>query len=181
MGRVSRPSDSHGRDGRATKTENPLGAPEAGGRSPGSWVPGVLSHHICWGFVMAKTKRKSGPTVRVPCGLLLDIEDELNDLTGALGCLSELRMMSSTMRDIIEPPRADRIPTSADRLGQCAKRFFGQRLDKHLDSAGNAFVNNQSGMVSPTDLAEAAEMIPAAVQWRLYRLQALIRLLKAER
>ena len=119
--------------------------------------------------------------VRVPCGLLLDIEDELNDLTGALGCLSELRMMSSTMRDIIEPPRADRVPTSADRLGQCALRFFGKRLDKHLDSAGKGFVNKQSGMVNPTDLAEAAEMIPAAVQWRLYRLAALLRLLQAER
>lgn len=132
---------------------------------------------------MAKIKRKakSTPTVRVPCGLLLDIEDELIDLTGALGCLSELRMMSSTMRDVIEPPRADRVPTSADRLGQCALRLFGKRLDKHLDSAGEGFVNKQSGMVSPTDLAEAAEMIPSAVQWRLYRLAALIRLLKGER
>ena len=129
----------------------------------------------------AKRKRKSTPTVRVPSGLLLDIEDELNDLTGALGCLSELRMMSSTMRDVIEPPRADRVPTSADRIGQCALKLFGKRLDKHLDSAGKGFVNRQSGMVSPIDLAEAAEMIPAAVQWRLYRLQALIRLLKAER
>ena len=129
---------------------------------------------------MAKIKRKSTPTVRVPCGLLLDIEDELNDLTGALGCLSELRMMSSTMRDVIEPPRADRVPTSADRIGQCALRFFGKRLDKHLDPAGKAFINNQSGMVSPIDLAEAAEMIPAAVQWRLYRLAALIRLLKEQ-
>ncbi len=129
----------------------------------------------------AKHKRKSTPTVHVPCGLLLDIEDEINDLTGALECLSDLRMMSSTMRDIIEPPRADRIPTSADRLGQCALRHFGQRLDKHLDSAGKAFVNEQSGMVCPTDLAEAAEMIPAAVQWRLYRLAALIRLAKADR
>ena len=130
---------------------------------------------------MAKIKRKAEPTVPVPPELLLDIEDELNDLTGALGCLSELRMMSSTMRDIIEPPRADRVPTSADRIGECALRFFGQRLDKHLDSAAKAFVNKQSGMVSPIDLAEAAEMIPAAVQWRLYRVAALIRLLKAER
>ncbi len=131
---------------------------------------------------MARTKHKrtATPTVRVPCGLLLDIEDELNDLTGALGCLSELRMMSSTMRDIIEPPKADRIPTSADRLGQCALRLFSQRLDKHVDSAGKAFINKQSGMVNPTDLAEMAEMIPAAVQWRLYRLAALIRLLKEE-
>ncbi len=129
----------------------------------------------------AKHKRKSTPTVRVPCGLLLDIEDELNDLTAALGCLPELRMMSSTMRDVIEPPRTDRVPTSADRIGECAKRFFGQRLDKHLDSAGKGFVNRQSGMVSPIDLAEAAEMIPEAVRWRLYRLAALLRLLKAER
>ncbi len=132
---------------------------------------------------MAKIKRKakSGPTVRVPCGLLLDIEDEINDLTEALGCLSELRMMSSTMRDIIEPPRADRVPTSADRIGQCALKLFNRRLDKHLDSAAKAFVNNQSGMVSPTDLAEAAEMIPAAVRWRLYRLEALIGLLKEQK
>ncbi len=127
----------------------------------------------------AKHKRKSTPTVRVPCGLLLDIEDELIDLTGALGCLSELRMMSSTMRDIIEPPRADRVPTSADRIGQCALRLFGERLDKHLDSAARAFIR-QADAVIPTDLAEAAEMIPAAVQWRLYRLAALIRLLKDE-
>ena len=128
----------------------------------------------------AKHKRKSTPMVRVPRGLLLDIEDELNDLTGALGCLSELRMMSSTMRDVIEPPRADRVPTNADRIGQCALRFFGQRLDKHLDSAAKAFIR-QADRVIPTDLAEAAQMIPAAVQWRLYRLAALIRLLKAER
>ncbi len=131
---------------------------------------------------MAKIKRKakSEPTVRVPCSLLLDIEDELIDLTGALGCLSELRMMSSTMRDIIEPPKADRVPTSADRLGQCALRLFGKRLDKHLDSAAKAFIR-QADAVIPTDLAEAAEMIPAAVQWRLYRLAALIRLLKDDR
>ena len=128
----------------------------------------------------AKRKRKSTPTVRVPCGWLLDIEDEINDLTGALGCLSELRMMSSTMRDIIEPPRADRVPTSADRIGQCALRLFGKRLDKHLDSAAKGFIS-QADWVIPTDLAEAAQMIPAAVQWRLYRLAALIRLLKAER
>ena len=127
-----------------------------------------------------KKRRKSTPMVRVPRGLLLDIEDELNDLTGALGCLSELRMMSSTMRDIIEPPRADRVPTSADRLGQCALRLFHQRLDKHLDSAAKAFIR-QADAVMPIDLAEAAEMIPAAVQWRLYRLAALIRLLKADR
>ncbi len=118
--------------------------------------------------------------MRVPRSLLVHIEDEINDLTGALGCLGELRMMSSTMRDIIEPPRADRVPTSADRLGQCALGLFNQRLDKHLDSAGKRFVNKQSGMVNPTDLAEAAEMIPAAVQWRLYRLAALIRLLKEQ-
>ncbi len=129
----------------------------------------------------AKRKTKSTPTVRVPRGLLLDIEDELNDLTGALGCLSELRMMSSTMGDIIEPPRADRVPTSADRIGRCALKLFGRRLDRHLDSAGQGFVNKQSGMVNPIDLAEAAEMIPAAVQWRLYRIAALLRLLKAER
>jgi hypothetical protein len=129
---------------------------------------------------MAKIKRKSTPTVRVPCGLLLDIEDELNDLTGALGCLSELRMMSSTMRDIIDPPKADRVPTSADRIGQCALRLFDQRLDKHLDSAARAFINKQSGMVNPTDLTEMVEMIPAAVRWRLYRLAALIRLLKEQ-
>ena len=141
MGRASRPSDSHGqvsaddsprRDGRATNKRNP---PRLSG------VPGVPSHNICWGRSMAKAKRKrkSTPTVRVPSGLLLDIEDELNDLTGALGCLSELRMMSSTMRDIIDPPKADRVPTSADRLGQCALRLFDQRLDKHLDSAAKAF------------------------------------------
>ena len=128
----------------------------------------------------AKNRRKSTPTVRVPCGLLLDIEDELIDLTGALGCLSELRMMSSTMRDVIEPPRADRVPTSADRIGQCALRLFGKRLDKHLDPAAKAFIS-QADWVIPIDLAEAAQMIPAAVQWRLYRLAALIRLLKAER
>ena len=128
----------------------------------------------------AKHKRKSTPTSPVPHSLMLDIEDELNDLTGALGCLSELRMMSSTMRDIIEPPRADRMPMSADRIGECARELFNQRLDKHLSQAGKSFVNKQSGMVSPTDLAEAAEMIPAAVQWRLYRMAALIRLLKEE-
>ena len=128
----------------------------------------------------AEHKRKSTPTVRVLRVLLLDIEDELNDLTGALGCLPELRMMSSTMRDIIDPPRADRVPTSADRLGQCALRLFDQRLDKHLDSAAKAFIR-QADAVMPIDLAEAAEMIPAAVQWRLYRLAALIRLAKAER
>ena len=126
---------------------------------------------------MAKIKRKSTPTVRVPCSLLLNIEDEINDLTGALGCLSELRMMSSTMRNIIDPPRADRVPTSADRIGQCALRFFGERLDKYLDSAAKAFIR-QADSVIPIDLAEAAEMIPAAVQWRLYRLAALLRLLK---
>ena len=133
-------------------------------------------------MVKARRKRlqKSTPTVRVPSGLLLDIEDELNDLTGALGCLSELRMMSSTMRDVIEPPRADRVPTSADRIGQCALRFFGQRLDKHVTAAGKAFIR-QAGSVMPIDLAEAAQMIPDAVQWRLYRIAALLRLLKAER
>ncbi len=135
---------------------------------------------------MARAKRKpnrktkSTPTVCAPHALLLDIEDELQDLITALGFLPELRMMSSTMRDIIEPPRADRVPSSADRLGECALTLFNQRLDKHLDSAGKRFVNKQSGMVSPTDLAEAAEMIPAAVQWRLYRMAALIRLLKEE-
>ena len=82
------------------------------------------------------------------------------------------------MRDVIEPPRADRIPLSADRIGQCALKLFGKRLDKHLDSAGKRFVNKQSGMVCPTDLAEAAEMISSAVQWRLYRVAALIRLAK---
>ena len=127
----------------------------------------------------ARQKRKSTPTVRVLRSLLLDIEDELNDLTGALGCLPELRMMSSTMRDIIDPPKADRVPTSADRIGQCAMRLFDQRLDKHLDSAAKACIR-QAHAVMPIDLAEAAEMIPAAVQWRLYRLAALIRLLKEE-
>ncbi len=127
----------------------------------------------------AKHKRQATPTVRVPRVLLLDIEDELIDLTGALGCLSELRMMSSTMRDIIDPPKADRVPTSADRIGECATKLFNQRLDKHLDSAAKAFIR-QADAVIPTDLAEAAEMISAAVQWRLYRLAALIRLLKEE-
>ena len=81
------------------------------------------------------------------------------------------------MRDIIEPPKADRVPTSADRIGQCALKLFGKRLDKHLDSAAKAFIR-QADWVIPIDLAEAAQMIPAAVQWRLYRLAALIRLLK---
>ncbi len=124
-----------------------------------------------------KRKTKATPTVRAPHALLLDIEDELQDLIAALGFLPELRLMSSTMRDIIDPPRAHRLPTSADRLGQCALRLFNQRLDKHLDSAAKAFIS-QAKAVMPTDLAEAADMIPAAVQWRLYRLAALIRLLK---
>lgn len=124
-----------------------------------------------------KRKTKATPTVRTPHALLLDIEDELQDLIAALGFLPELRLMSSTMRDIIDPPRAHRLPTSADRLGQCALRFFNQRLDKHLDSAAKAFIS-QVNAVMPTDLAEAADLIPAAVQWRLYRLAALIRLLK---
>ena len=87
-----------------------------------------------------KTKSKSTPTVRVPCSALLDIVDEINDLTAALGCLPELRMMSSTMRGIIQPPDKDRVPSSADGLGQCALKLFDKRLDKYLCAAGNAFI-----------------------------------------
>ncbi len=139
---------------------------------------------------MAKAKRKAKPkpkrkskstqTVRAPHGLLLDIEDEISDLIAALKYLPELRMLSSTMRDIVDPPRAHRLPSSADRLGQCALTFFDQRLDKHLDSAAKTLIG-QVDAVMPIDLAEAAEMIPVAVQWRLYRLAALIRLLKTDR
>ena len=33
-------------------------------------------------------------------------------------------------------------------------------------------------MVCPTEMADMVDMIPMAVQWRLYRLEALIVLLK---
>ena len=102
----------------------------------------------------------------------------LTTCVGAINGQGEPQGKAQT--EVSEPPRADRVPWSADRLGQCALRVFGKRLDKQLDSAGKGFVNKQSGMVSPTDLAEAAEMIPAAVQWRLHRLAALIRLLREE-
>ncbi len=127
-----------------------------------------------------KRKSKSTLTVRAVRASLLDIEDEVNDLIAALGFLPELRMMSSTMRDIIDPPRAHRLPSSSDRLGECALRLFGQRLDKHLDSAAKAFIGRADGIMA-IELAEAAELIPVAVQWRLYRLAALVRLLKADR
>ena len=127
-----------------------------------------------------KRKTKSTASVRAPHGLLVDIEDEINDLIAALGFLPELRMLSSTMRDIIDLPRAHRLPSSSDRLGQCALRLFGQRLDTHLDSTAKAFIR-QADEVMAIELAEAAELIPVAVQWRLYRLAALIRLLKADR
>ena len=127
-----------------------------------------------------KRKTKSTVTVRTLLSLLLDIEDEINDLIATLGFLPELRMLSTTMRDIIDPPGAHRLTSSADRLGQCALRLFGQRLDTHLNSTAKAFIRQADG-VMPIDLAEAAEMIPVAVQWRLYRLAALIRLLRADR
>ena len=118
--------------------------------------------------------------VRVPCSALLDIKDEINDLTEALGCLPELRMMSSTMRDIIQPPDKDRVPSSADGLGQCALKLFDKRLDKYLCPAGNAFIK-RSNMVCPTEMADMVDMIPDAVRWRLYRLEALIELLREEK
>ncbi len=127
-----------------------------------------------------KRKSKSTLTVRAMRASLLDIEDEVNDLIAALGFLPELRMMSSTMRDIIDPPRAHRLPSSSDRLGECALRLFGQRLDKHLGSAAKAFIRQADGVMA-IELAEAAELIPVAVQWRLHRLAALIRLLTADR
>ena len=142
--------------------------------------------YITRGKVMAKTKKKrkkrteSTPTVRVPCSALLDIVDEINDLTAALGCLPELRMMSSTMRDIIQPPNEDRVPSSADGLGQCALKLFDKRLDKYLCAAGNAFIK-RADMVCPTEMADMVDMIPDAVRWRLYRLEALIVLLKEEK
>ena len=127
-----------------------------------------------------KRKCKSTLTVRAMRASLLDIEDEINDLIAALGFLPELRMMSSTMRDIIDPPRAHRLPSSSDRLGQCAVELFDRRLDTHLDSTAKAFIGRADGVIA-IELAEAAELIPVAVQWRLYRLAALIRLLNADR
>ncbi len=127
-----------------------------------------------------KRKSKSTLTVWAIRASLLDVEDEINDLIAALRYLPELRILSTTMRDIIDPPRGDEASTSADRLGQCALRRCGQRLDTHLDSAAKAFIR-QADEVIAIELAEAAELIPVAVQWRLHRLAALIRLLRAER
>ena len=128
----------------------------------------------------SKRTRRATPTVRVPCSLLLDLEDELGNLAAALDCLPELRMMARAMHDVVDPPGRHRWPGSADRIGTCARELFNQRLDRYLTPAGKAFVH-RADVVMARDLAETAEMIPAAVQWRLHRLEALIRLLKARR
>ncbi len=88
-------------------------------------------------------------------------------------------MTARVIRDIAQPPGRHRSPGPADRIGTCASELFNQRLDKHLTPAGKAFAA-LADMATPTDLAETAEMLTTVVQWRLYRLGALIRLAKAD-
>ncbi len=143
---------------------------------------------------MAKAKRKAGSkttskpkrrrvkrtrSVRVPRSLLLDLEDELGTLAAAFEGLPELRMLARAAHNIVEPPSDHQVPANADRIGACARELFKQPLDRHMTPAGTAFVN-RADVAMATDLAEAAEMIPSTVQWRLHRLEALIRLLQAE-
>ncbi len=115
----------------------------------------------------------------MPRSLLLVLEDELDDLTTLLDFLPELHMTARVIRDIAEPPGIRRSPGTADRIGKCASELFNQRVDEHLTPAGKAFAV-LADRATPTDLAETAEMLTAVVQWRLYRLGALVRLAKAD-
>lgn len=127
----------------------------------------------------ANRTERATPAVRVPRSALLVVEDELDDLAAVLNLLPELRMTARVMRDILSPPRGH-LSGSADRIGEAARELSNQRLERYLTLAGKSFVQ-RSDIPTPTDLAEAAEMITGAVQWRLYRLAAVIRLLHADR
>lgn len=123
--------------------------------------------------------RRTGSAVQVPRSALLVLEDELEDLAALLDLLPELRMTARVMRDILTPPRGS-ARGSADRVGEFAGELFNQRLEGHLTAAAKSYMQRADTM-TPADLNEAVEGIRGAVQCRLYRLAAAIRLLQADR
>lgn len=129
---------------------------------------------------MAKVKQRSKLTVRVLRSILLDVEDELVDVTSALGCLGELRSMAAVMGDIVDPPSADRIPRSADRIARCARRHLGKHFGKYFDDGRLKQASRLEESSTATDLTEAAELLTLAAQERLLRLQALLRLMREQ-
>lgn len=137
-----------------------------------------------------KTKRRPSMTWTVQEWLLMKriwmtIQDEVADLASALDCVPVLRTMADVMLEIQHlpaQPQGSTLPDwgrSNDRIGRAALRHFGVSLNEHLSQLGKQLVEH--AYHPATDMHDAIDDIAEAVRWRLYRLEALIGLLKEEK
>ena len=137
-----------------------------------------------------KTKRRPSPTWTVQEWLLakriwMTIQDEVVDLAVVLKCVPLLRKMGDVMLDVQHLPAQSRGSTlpdwgrSNDRIGRAALRHFGVSLQKHLSEPGKHLAEHAYDPA--TDMHDAIDDMTEAVRWRLYRLEALIGLLKEQK
>lgn len=134
----------------------------------------------------SKTKRRRSSTWSAADRLLtrrilMTVRDEIFDLVAVLSCLPLLRQMADVMHDIQHSPSTPERPSSYgsnDRIGRDALENYGVSLDEQLSQPGMELVEHTSDLT--TDMHDAIDEIIEAVRWRLYRLEALIKLMKDE-
>ena len=137
-----------------------------------------------------KTKRRPSMTWTVQEWLLMKriwmtIQDEVVELAAVLECVPVLRTTADVMLDVQHlpaQPQGSTLPDwgrSNDRIGRAALRHFGVSLHEHLSEPGKHLAEHAYDPA--TDMHDAIDDMTEAVRWRLYRLEALIGLLKEEK
>lgn len=137
-----------------------------------------------------KNKRRTSTTWTAEDRLLMrrilqTVKEDVADLAAVLNCVPLLRKMGDVMHDIQHSPPS---PSASDRssrygsndaIGRAALRYFGVSLNERLSRPGQQLVEDTCDLA--WDISRAIDDITEAVRWRLYRLEALIRLLKEVR
>ncbi len=137
-----------------------------------------------------KTTRRTSTTWTVQDWLLMKriwmtIQDEVVDLAAVLNSVPVLRKMGDIMHDVQHVPPSPQTSTPSDmgrlndQVGQAALRHFGVSRNEQLSPSGKELVEHAYDPA--TDMHDAIDDIAEAVRWRLYRLEALIGLLKDEK
>ena len=137
-----------------------------------------------------RTKRRPSTTWTVQDWLLMKriwmtIQDEVVDLAAVLNSVPVLRKMGDIMHDVQHVPASPQTSTPSDmgrlndQVGQAALRHFGVSLNEQLSQPGKQLVEDSLDLA--WDLHRANDYITEAVRWRLYRLEALIGLLKEQK
>ena len=119
--------------------------------------------------------------------ILEAVKDEIADLAAVLETVPVLRAMADVIHDIQRSPLAPLksdlsnlyVHMPNDPVGRITLRHFGVSLSDQLSRAGIPLVGNQRNFA--LYMHRGIDGIITAVRWRLYRLEALIEVMKKQK